>query len=115
MSNIIKAIKKINPNAEFKYDDEDINSIEWLNGTTPISKADIEAQFPAAELEIAMADLRSNRNRALKDSDWSVLPDVTLTPAEKSAWMNYRTLLRNITDGLTTVDEVQSTTLPIAP
>ena len=115
MSNIIKAIKKINPNAEFKYDEEDINSIEWLNGTTPISKADIEAQFPAAELEIAMADLRSNRNRALKDSDWSVLPDVTLTPAEKSAWMNYRTLLRNITDGLTTVDEVQSTTLPIAP
>jgi hypothetical protein len=28
---IAKAIKKINPNAEFKYLEEDINTIEWLN------------------------------------------------------------------------------------
>ena len=49
---IFKAIKKINPNAEFKYDEEDINSIEWLNGTTPISKADIEKQIPIVEAEI---------------------------------------------------------------
>ena len=71
--------------------------------------------WEAGAYDRAMADLRSNRNRALKDSDWSVLTDVTLTPAEKAAWMNYRTLLRNITDGLDTVDEVQSTTLPVAP
>ena len=71
--------------------------------------------WEAGAFDRAMADLRSNRNRALKDSDWSVLTDVTLTPAEKAAWMNYRTLLRNITDGLDTVDEVQSTTLPVAP
>ena len=49
---IFKAVKKINPNAEFKYDEEDINSIEWLNGTTPISKADIEKQIPIVEKEI---------------------------------------------------------------
>ena len=49
---IFKAVKKINPNAEFKYDEEDINSIEWLNGTTPISKADIEKQIPIVEQEI---------------------------------------------------------------
>ena len=42
---IAKAIKKINPNAEFKYSEEDINTIEWLNGTTPIPKADIEAKM----------------------------------------------------------------------
>ena len=42
---ISKAIKKINPNAAFKYVAEDINTIEWLNGTTPISKADIEAKM----------------------------------------------------------------------
>lgn len=42
---ISNAIQKINPNAEFKYKDEDINSIEWLNGTTPIPKADIEAKM----------------------------------------------------------------------
>ena len=36
-----KAIRLINPSAEFTYDSENYDSIEWLNGTTPISKADI--------------------------------------------------------------------------
>ena len=44
-----KAIKLINPSAEYSYDNEDYDSIEWLNGTTPISKADIEAKY--AEIE----------------------------------------------------------------
>ena len=48
---IAKAIKKINPNAEFKYSEENINTIEWLNGTTPISKADIEAKMTELETE----------------------------------------------------------------
>jgi hypothetical protein len=42
---IAKAIKKINPNAEFTINADDINQITWLNGTTPISKADIEAKM----------------------------------------------------------------------
>ena len=37
-----KAILKINPNAVFVIRDEEI---EWLNGTTPISKADIEVKM----------------------------------------------------------------------
>jgi len=45
MINILHAIRKINPNAEFSVNDNDINQIEWLNGTTPISKADIEAKM----------------------------------------------------------------------
>ena len=42
---ITKAILKINPNAEVSVDGEDINKITWHNGTTPISKADIEAKM----------------------------------------------------------------------
>ena len=42
---IEKAILKINPNAEFTINADDINQITWLNGTTPISKADIEAKM----------------------------------------------------------------------
>ena len=49
---IIEAILKINPNAEVTVKGEDINSIQWLNGTTPISKADIEAMIPTVEAEI---------------------------------------------------------------
>jgi hypothetical protein len=39
------AIKKINSNAEFVVISNDINQITWLNGTTPIPKADIEAKM----------------------------------------------------------------------
>ena len=56
---ISKAIYKINPNAQFKYQKEDINTIEWLNGTTPIPKADIEAKM--VELQVNFNSGVSNR------------------------------------------------------
>jgi len=51
---VIKAILKINPNAEASVSGNDINTVQWHNGTTPISKADIEAkmaELPTAEEE----------------------------------------------------------------
>jgi len=48
---IIKAILKINPNAEVLVSDNDINKISWLNGTTPIPKADIEAKMAELQAE----------------------------------------------------------------
>ena len=53
MTNIIKAIKKINPNAEVVIRGTDINTceIEWHNGTTPIPKADIEAKMVELQAE----------------------------------------------------------------
>jgi hypothetical protein len=66
-------------------------------------------------LKIAMETLRAKRNKALADSDWTILNDVPLNPAMRSAWMNYRTLLRNITDNLTNVEDVKAVTLPIPP
>ena len=42
---IIKAIQKINPNAEVNVSGDDIDQIIWHNGTTPIPKADIEAKM----------------------------------------------------------------------
>ena len=84
--------------------------------------AEEEAQRDAEEqawlegaFDRAISDLRAKRNKALKDSDWSVLNDVPLNPATKSAWMNYRTLLRNLTDNLSTVEDVKAVTLPIPP
>ena len=50
---IIKAIQLINPNAEVSVGGEDINSIVWENGTTPIPVADIQARIPEAEQAIA--------------------------------------------------------------
>jgi len=59
---IIEAILKINPNAEVSVSGEDINQITWHNGTTPISKDDIEAKV--AELETAYDNNEYQRDRA---------------------------------------------------
>ena len=61
---IAKAIKKINPNAEFKYSEQDINTIEWLNGTTPISKADIEAKMNEMANEPEQSNYAQQRRNA---------------------------------------------------
>ena len=51
MSNITKAILKINPNAVVSVSNNDINTIQWHNGTTPIAKADIEAKMVEVQAE----------------------------------------------------------------
>jgi propanediol dehydratase large subunit len=112
---IIDAILKINPNAEVSVSGNDINTVQWHNGTTPIPVADIQAQFPAVEFDIAMEDLRAKRNKDLQDSDWTQLPDNTLTSEQRNAWMLFRTELRNITDGLTTVEQVNNIDYPDKP
>ena len=50
---IIEAILKINPNAVVTVRGDDINTceIEWLEGTTPIPKADIEAKMVEVQAE----------------------------------------------------------------
>jgi len=72
MSNIIKAVLKINPNAEVSVSDNDINTIVWENGTTPIPVADIQAQIPVVEQEEADAkqaaiDKKASGKQKLKD------------------------------------------------
>ena len=61
---IAKAIKKINPNAEFTVNAEDYNQITWLNGTAEISKSDIEAMIPTVETEIANAEANAIAKKA---------------------------------------------------
>ena len=63
----------------------------------------------------AMADLRAKRNKDLVDSDWTQLGDTTLTNDQKQVWMRFRTKLRNITDGLTTVEQVNNIDYPDKP
>ena len=45
---IVKAVLKINSDAKFVVRDE---VVEWLDGTTPISKADIEAKMVEVQAE----------------------------------------------------------------
>jgi hypothetical protein len=45
MVKIIETILKINPTAEVSVTNEDYETIQWHNATTPILKADIEAKM----------------------------------------------------------------------
>ena len=108
---IERAILKINPDAEFTINAGDIDNIVWHNGTTPISKSDIEAQYSAVELEIALEGLRRVRNQLLEETDFYALGDVTMSDDMKT----YRQKLRDITNGLTTVDEVKAVSWPTKP
>ena len=108
---VIKAVLKINPTAEVSVSGDDINTIVWENGTTPISNADIEAQFPAVELDQAMTDLRSKRNQLLQDTDFHGMSDNTMS----ADMTTYRQELRDLTNGVTTVAQANAVVFPTKP
>jgi len=114
---IIEAIKKINPNAVFTVRGDDINTceIEWHNGTTPISVADIQAQFTAVEFDMAMEDLRAKRNRLLAESDYIVTMNLEAGTEIPANWSTYRQNLRDLTEGLTTVEQLNTVVFPAKP
>jgi hypothetical protein len=81
---IIKAIKKINPNAQVVVRGNYINTceIEWLNGTAPISKSEIETMIPIIEQEIAN---KEEQEKANKQSALNKLSALGLTADEIKA------------------------------
>jgi len=61
----------------------------------------------------AIADLRQRRNSLIASSDWVMMSDSPIT--DKTEWETYRQALRDITNGLTTVEDVNSVTWPTKP
>jgi hypothetical protein len=65
---ISKAILKINPEAEFTYNDKNIDTIQWLNGTTPIPANEILAK--EQELIAEYESKKYQRDRANEYPDF---------------------------------------------
>jgi hypothetical protein len=63
----------------------------------------------------AMSDLRSKRNKLLADTDYIVLPDSPVPSIKKSEFMTYRTALRNLTQGLDTIEKINNVAYPLKP
>jgi hypothetical protein len=89
-----------------------------INGNIVPFTAEEEAQRDAEELayangafDRAMADLRQKRNSLLTATDYLALSDNTLT----TEMSTYRQTLRDLTNGLTTLDEVNAVTFPTKP
>jgi len=72
-----------------------------------------ETAWEAGAFDRAMADLRQRRDALLNSSDWVMMSDSPI--ADKTAWQTYRQELRDITDGLATVDDVNAVVYPTKP
>jgi len=70
--NIADAILKVNPNAKIVVKGEDINTceIQWLDGTTPIPKADIEAKMVEVQ-----ADYDAKQYQRDRQAEYPTLQD----------------------------------------
>jgi len=75
-----------------------------------IAQREAEAQT-ISEFDIAIEFLRAKRNKLLADTDYLALSDNTMS----EAMTTYRQNLRDITDGLTTVEDVEAVVFPIKP
>jgi|10_taG_2_1085330.scaffolds.fasta_scaffold158235_1 hypothetical protein len=72
---IMASIKRINPNAKVMVHGDDVNdyTLDWLEGTTPISKAEIEAEISNAVKEIEDAKTKRIADKASADAKLKVL------------------------------------------
>ena len=70
-----------------------------------------EADWEAGAFDRAMSNLRQDRNRKLAETDFYALSDVTMS----EEMTTYRQNLRDITEGLTTVEEVKAVEFPTKP
>ena len=93
-----------------------------INGIRYNLTAEEEAQRDAEEqaysdgaFDRAMADLRLRRNNLLKASDWEVIMAKEKGTTLSAGFKTYRQDLRDITEGLTTVEQVEAVEFPTKP
>ena len=70
-----------------------------------------EAAYAAGALDRALASLRARRNALLAATDYLALSDNTLS----ANMTTYRQALRDLTNGLTTVSQVNTVVWPTKP
>jgi len=93
-----------------------------VNGEQIQLTAEEEAQRDAEEqawndgaFDRAIADVRQKRNRLLQDSDWEVIMAKEKGTTLSAGFKTYRQDLRDITEGVSTLEDVNNITWPTKP
>ena len=89
---IIETIFKINPNAKVVVKGNDINTceIEWHEGTTPISKADIEAKMVEVQADYDAKQYQRDRvYPSIGDQLDMLWHSIDQNPALKSQYFDF--------------------------
>ena len=93
-----------------------INNIEYNLTAEEISQRQLDEQaWLAGAFDRAISNLRNKRNELLKETDYIILADSPVPSVKKSEFMNYRTALRNLTQGLDTVEKINNVVYPLKP
>ena len=98
---IIDAILKIDPNAKVTVVGSDIDTceIQWLNGTTPISKADIEAKMNEMANEpeqSAYAEQRRNAYPPIGDQLDMLWHSIDQNPELKQKYFDFYEAIKQV-------------------
>ena len=84
---------------------------EWNLDIAQPTQAQLDALDAQADFNVAIINLRAKRNKLLADTDNYALSDQTLSDDMRT----YRQSLRDITENLTTVEQVKAVEFPTKP
>ena len=84
---------------------------EWNLDIPKPTMAQLDDYNTAAELSDALQVIRTKRNQLITETDYLALSDNTLSEAMST----YRQALRDITNGITTIEQANSVTWPTKP
>ena len=85
-----------------------INGVEQELNNEQLAQYQVSSQ---EEFKIAISNLRVERNKLLAKTDFYANSDVTMS----SEMTTYRQELRDITNGLTTVEDIEAVVFPTKP
>jgi len=74
-------------------------------------KNNIKTKWSNNDFNRALDKLRNKRNNLLAETDWMANSDVTMS----NDWKTYRQELRDLTNGLDTVEKVEAVEFPTKP
>ena len=87
------------------------------NGVETVREPTSEEQIlhTGNPLQSTLDDLRTRRNHLLNETDYIVIKAKETGTTIPTAWKTYRQALRDITENLTTVEEVNAVVFPDKP
>jgi len=103
-------IPEINRVAHIGKGIDEINYVD-LTDEQIAEKNNIKTEWSNNAFNRALNNLRKKRNNLLAETDWMANSDVTMS----DAMTTYRQALRDITENLTTVEQVQAVEFPTKP
>lgn len=89
----------------------DVNSINYTV-TQSFSTIAVSQQLVDGRNEQLWNEIREIRTRYLKNTDWTQLPDVSLTPEKIQEYVVFRQQLRSLTDDFSDPSQVVWPTIP---